>query len=108
MGDMDGYGVANGQNWRAVVTITVHNTNHQPVANATIVGHWSNGYTGTASCVTNVSGSCTVDTGKATLGGTTITFTVDSVSHSSLPYLPSNNHDPDGDSNGRTINIQRP
>lgn len=108
VGDMDGYAAANGQNWHAVVTITVHSTNHQPVVNATIVGHWSNGYTGTASCVTNAAGSCTVESGRADRGNNTITFTVDNMSHGSLPYVPASNHDPDGDSNGTSINVQKP
>ena len=65
VGDLDGNVDVNGQTWRAIVTITVHNSNHQPVANATIVGHWGNGYTGTALCVTNSTGSCMLETGRA-------------------------------------------
>jgi len=108
VGDLDGSANANGQNWRVVVTVTVHDQNHQPVANVRVDGHWSNGYTGTASCVTDNTGSCTLETDRADRGSSTITFTVDSMSHSSLPYLPASNHDPDGDSNGKIINIQKP
>jgi hypothetical protein len=108
VGDIDGTTEVKGKNWNAIVVITIHDNNHKPVANATVNGNWGNAYTGTGSCITNTSGSCTIKSGRAAKDSSVITFTVGSISHSSLPYVSTNNHDPDGDSNGTTITIQKP
>lgn len=108
VGDINGVGVVFGKNWRVIVTITAHDQNHNPVANTRIDGSWSNGFTGTGSCVTDATGSCSIEIRKVPSGSNAVTFTVQSISHSSLPYVPTSNHDPDGDSNGRTITILKP
>jgi hypothetical protein len=91
------------------VTVYVHDNNENPVANATVSGGWTNGATGTVSCTTNSNGACQVSkTGLNTKTTSSVTFTVTSVTHSTLTYKSSANHDPDGDSNGTSIVISKP
>jgi serine protease AprX len=109
VGDLDGTGAASPRSrWDAIVTITVHDDNENPVANATVSGTWSNGAKGNASCTTDVNGVCQV--AKTGLSGRTasVTFTVTNVSQSTLTYVSSDNHDPDGDSNGTSIDVAKP
>jgi hypothetical protein len=108
VGDLDGTARTSGRDWGMVVVVTAHDANHNPVANTTINGNWSNGYSGAGSCVTDATGSCSIESGNAARGRKTIIFTVGSISHPSLTYTPSSNHDPDGDSDGMTITIQKP
>lgn len=112
IGDLDGQSTNIGGNrWRATVTITVHDANEAPVANATVSGTWSAGDSNgrTLSCVTQSNGSCSVTSGR--LSRTTnasVTFTVTNATHSLYLYQPSANHDPDNDSNGTSITVNRP
>jgi len=95
--------------WRAGVTVMVHDHNHNPVANATVSGSWSNGYSGSAQCVTDSVGSCIVATGYIWWNKANVTFTVSNVSYpSSFTYDPVENHDPDKDSNGTSIIVSQP
>jgi hypothetical protein len=41
-------------------------------------------------------------------GGSSVTFAVDGVAHSSLTYDATDNHDPDGDSDGTSITVSKP
>jgi hypothetical protein len=108
VGDLDRSVSGQGKNWTASVTIVVHNTNHAPVANATVNGNWSGGTSGSASCVTDSSGQCKVTkSGLVKRQVSSVTFTVSGV-NGSLPYQSSANHDPDSDSNGTTITVNRP
>ena len=107
VGDLDGNSQENGRNWMVTVYILIHNSNHQPVANARIRATWSNGYSGTGECVSDSTGYCAIQGGRAAKNSNTIIFTINSISHPSLPYLPAWNHDPDGDSNGSVITIRR-
>ena len=108
VGDLDGSGryTFGTFRWVADVTITVHDSSENPVANATVSGSWSTG--GTSSCTTNSSGTCTVTSGTLTRRDASTTFTVSNVTHASLTYQPADNHDPDGDSNGTSITVNRP
>jgi hypothetical protein len=108
IGDLDRSAASTSKGWNATLTILVHDAAERPVANATITGKWSNGATGTATCVTNSSGMCTIS--KTGLKKTTssVTFSVTGVAHAALSYLAANNHDPDGDSNGTAITVARP
>ncbi len=111
IGDLDGQSTNIGGNrWRATVTITVHDANENPVANATVSGTWSAGDTNgrTLSCVTQSNGSCSVQSGRIMRTTATVTFTVTNATHSSFLYQASANHDPDGDSNGSSITVNRP
>ena len=79
-------------NWKAVVTVPVHDSNHDPVANATVSGTWTDSGKGAKnSCTTDVTGTCDVNSGK--LNGVTVTtFTVEGVT-GPLPYEPSDDDD---------------
>lgn len=108
VGDLDGATTNIGRNkWRAIVSVTVEDSNHNPVANATVDGSWSGGASGTGSCVTDANGRCDITSGNINNNQSSATFTVSSVSHGSLSYDAGANHDPDGDSNGTTIIISR-
>jgi hypothetical protein len=109
VGDLDGSKAAvNSRNWQATVTSTVHNASHAPIANATVSGSWSGGVSGSASCVTNSAGQCSVSTGSVSTKSASVTFTVTNVSQSSYSYQSSANHDPDGDSSGTAITVTKP
>lgn len=108
IGDLDGSSTNQNNKWTATVTITVHNANHNPVTNATVSGNWSNGASGTASCVTNSSGQCNISKSDISRGKNSVTFTVNNVTRSGLTYNSDNNHDPDGDSNGTRIVVAKP
>lgn len=110
VGDLDGTSLWNGKNtWTATVTITIHDADHNPVANASVSGAWSGGASGTASCTTGADGQCSVTSTKINQKkSATVTFTVEGVTHASLSYQPADNHDPDGDSDGTSITITMP
>jgi hypothetical protein len=76
------------------------------VANATVDGTWSGAYSGNGSCLTDASGRCSVGTDKMDNTNSSVTFTVDSVTHASLTYDPPANHDPDG-GDGTTITVSK-
>jgi hypothetical protein len=106
VGDLDGTSSGSGTTWwNATVTISVHSNHHSVISGAEVTGTWSGGFSGTASCTTNSLGVCVVTSGQIHKKDTNATFTVDSISHPTLPYLSTDNHDPDGDSNGTSITI---
>jgi hypothetical protein len=108
VGDLDGSSTLQNNRWTANVTITVHDANHNPVANATISGSWSNGASGTASCTTTSNGQCSVSINGISKGQNSVTFTVNNISRASSTYTSANNHDPEGDSNGTRIVVPKP
>ena len=91
-----------------MVTIKAHDENHNPVVGATVSGSWSHGYSGSAQCVTGNDGSCAVSTDNIRRNRANVTFTVNDVTGSSFTYVPADNHDPDGDSDGTGIIVSRP
>ena len=109
VGDLDGVTNVKGRSgkWEAFVTVTVHDDNENPVSNATITGSWSGDASGTVSGATSGDGTVTLSTGNLS-SGTTVTFTVDGISHS-LTYDAGSNHDADepADSNGTWIVIPK-
>jgi len=107
IGDLDGSSTGSGK-WSATVTITVHDANHNPIANATVSGNWSNGASGSASCTTNSNGQCSVTKNGILKGKRSVTFTVNNLTRSASTYNSSNNHDPDGSSNGTKITVAKP
>ena len=105
VGDLDAAGVVSGSRWNATVTIRVHDANGNPLANVTVYGKWTNGTSGSSSCVTNASGYCTVTKTRLSPLRLSVAFNVTNLTRSSFTYLSSANHDPDGDSNGTSILI---
>jgi hypothetical protein len=108
LGDLDGTSTSQGGRWTATVTITLHDANHNPLANATVTGKWSNGATGTATCTTGSNGQCTVSKSGIRNGKGRVTFTVNNVTRASYTYASASNHDPDGSSNGTRIIVNKP
>jgi PKD repeat protein len=106
VGDLDRTTTKQGNTWTAIVTVTVHNSTHNGVSTATVGGSWSTG--GTASCATSASGTCTVSKSGISKNSASITFTVGNVTHGTLFYTDAGNHEPDGDSNGSSITVNRP
>lgn len=108
VGDLDGTSTSQGNRWTATVTVAVHDANHNPVANATVSGNWSNGATGTASCITGTNGQCSMSKSNIRKGKNSVTFTVNNVTRSNFTYASASNHDPDGSSNGTRIVVRKP
>jgi len=110
VGDLDRSAVRtnNGRRWQATVTITVHNGSHGVVSGATVSGNWSNGATGSASCTTNAAGQCSVVKTNLRTNVSSVRFNVTNVTKSGATYSAAANHDPDGDSNGTNITVNRP
>jgi len=89
------------------VTITVRDDGGAPVAGATVGGAWSDGATGADSCVTGAGGQCAVS--KTNLKGNvvSVTFTVNNITLAGSTYNAGANHDPNGDSDGTAIQINK-
>ncbi len=107
VGDLDRGLPAGSARWNVYVTILVHDSNHKPVANVRVTGKWSANATGTTSCYTNASGVCYVSLVGINSKVTSVKFTVTGLKYSGLSYAASQNHDPDGDSNGTEIILQK-
>jgi hypothetical protein len=109
VGDLDGSSTPFGSNsWQATVMILVHDGNETPLAGVTVSGTWSGGTSGTAQCVTDSSGWCSVSSPRLRNVFGSVTFTTDSLSKDSYTYQAGANHDPDGDSDGTTITVMKP
>lgn len=109
VGDLDRSTTTSGKTWTARVTIRVHGVTEAAVVGALVTGMWSNGASGTVSCISTSAGACTVQ--KTKLSRTSIasvTFTVTSLTLAGSTYIQSANHDPDGDSTGTAIVVNRP
>jgi serine protease AprX len=109
IGDLDGAGSQiNKNNWQAAVSVLVVDQDGIPLADATVSGAWSGGYSGPAVCTTAGDGTCTITTDNIRKTALTATFTVVDVTHASLAYEAADNADPDGDSDGTSISVNRP
>jgi hypothetical protein len=75
------------------------------VANAQVTGSWSTGATST--CTTGTDDRCTTTLGGLKRTASSVTFTVDGVSHATLGYKPTANTDLDGDSDGTSIIVSQ-
>jgi hypothetical protein len=108
IGDLDGATNTTKSGWTATITIAVHASDHSPVSGVTVTGGWSDGYSGTSSCMTDGSGRCQVTTGSISKKKGSVDFGVSSAARAGYTYEPSSNHDPDADSNGTTITVIKP
>jgi len=79
---LSGSSTNNGSTWTAHVTITVTN-NGSPVSGAEVVGSWSDGAAGPASCMTGGTGQCTVSNSSIPKRTGSVRFTVSTVNGSS-------------------------
>jgi hypothetical protein len=109
VGNLDGSSAAQNRNrWRATVAITVHDANEGLLSGVAVSGTWGNGTSGSGSCTTAADGTCSIVSSTITNQQTSVSFTVSDLSLSGYTYQPSDNHDPEGDSNGTTITIAVP
>jgi hypothetical protein len=115
VGDLDSSTAWNpNQTWKATVTVTVHNSNENPVSSATVTGRWRAGSAGTdgtivsVSCITNTSGKCSIIKSKVLNTIPYVQFKVVNVTGGGYTYFSLANHDPDGDSTGTLITINKP
>lgn len=104
VGDLDGTSTPGSRPSSMLnVTVVVHDADHRPVSDASVIGLWSSGEAG--GCTTDGTGRCTMSTAaRGTQAGTT--FTIRTVEHVVKVYRGLN-HDPDGDSDGTTITFKK-
>lgn len=106
VGDLDYVSGNNKNRWEAIVTITVHDSEENPVSGVFVSGQMSTKGR-SPSCTTGSSGKCQVSLNGSNKDNS-ITFGVTELSGSGYNYSASENHDPDGDSNGTTIVTYQP
>jgi hypothetical protein len=106
--DLDRSASGNAKRWTAKVTIRMHLGTHANVGGVAVTGSWSGGATGIATCTTGSNGTCSVQSPQLSPATPSVTFTVTGAAKTGLTYVPAANHDPDGESNGTQILIQRP
>jgi len=109
VGDLDGITMSGGKTWSAIVEVTVHDANHVPINGATVSGAWSTSGLASDVCTTGEGG------GDGTciflfpsLRKRSVAFTVTSVVMPGQTWQASADHDPDGDSDGKTITVIKP
>ena len=113
VGDLESLASSDGSTWFATVEILVHDANHTPVRGATITGVWSpsGGFLSSDTCTTGDlggNGTCIVLSPALRKRVGSVTFTVRSVTMSGQTYVPSANHDLNGNSDGTTITVRKP
>ena len=88
----------------------MHDGGEGLISNATVSGSWSNGTSGTESCMTEQAGQCDITRTNINKNSASVTFTVDNLTHTTLYYNTGANHDDeDGDSSdGTTITVLKP
>ena len=74
--------------WNALVTIGVEDQGNSPEAGVTVDGSWSNGTSGSASCVTDINGSCSLQKANLKSQVSSVTFTVNNLTKSNMVYNP--------------------
>jgi hypothetical protein len=108
VGDLDATAASSGGGyWRAAVDVRVHDSAHGAVSGVTVSASWSGGHEGTAGCTTDSAGRCTLTTGSIRNSVRTATLTVVGLQHAT-PADATQNHDPDGDSDGTRMTVRKP
>jgi hypothetical protein len=111
VGDLDGSTEAVRNKWNVTVTITVHDDApppHNTVSGATVNANWTSGTNGSGSCVTGSSGTCTIGKSNLKSNVSNVTLQVTGVTRGSDTYSEGTNHDPDSDSDGTIITVNKP
>lgn len=73
-------------NKSGTATVTIHDDQENPVANATVSGTFSGTFSESGSGVTGADGTVTFTTTSTAKGGVTVDFCVDNVTHATLTY----------------------
>ena len=119
VGNLDGFGssdVAGDTTWSATVQITAHDAKHNPLNGVTVSGTW-NGSGPDATCVTSDdgggaggggggTGTCTVVLSAIPNATRYASFAVSGMSLAGGSYNKWANHDPDGSSNGFSVDVK--
>jgi serine protease AprX len=107
VGDLDDTSVTlSSTRWRARATVRVHDGEHGGLSGVVVRGRF--GPQGSIrTCTTGTSGACTLRRDFQNTRAS-IVFWVVGLSRSSYAYEATDNHDPDGDSNGTRITVTRP
>ncbi len=105
VGDIDATATGT-SSWTGIANVRVHDPTHKPIAGVTVYGWWSGD--AVTSCVTNTSGRCAIASSAYSAGVSSATFTVSTLSRPGTAYDAAANHDPDGDSDGTAIVVDRP
>lgn len=100
--DLDGSSDGGIKFWIASASITVNNTGGS-TQGVNVAGVWSDG--STVSCVTQSTGTCSVNSRKSRKDS--LTFTITDLSNGVDSYDPAANSDSDGNSDGTSITINR-
>jgi hypothetical protein len=110
VGDLDGDAIdKTGSYWAAIVNVQIKNDKGGVLTDALVNGFWSIGTnTISDSCLTNNGGICEISLRRIEQNQGSVIFMVTNVTHSFGPYDPGANVDPDGDSNGTTLQIVSP
>jgi hypothetical protein len=91
--DLTQSSINQGSTWEAVVTITIVDNNGGPVSSALVEGTWNGAGSGDGVCTTNGSGQCEVRRTGIRKRNSSVSYTVDNVQHSILPYDANANTD---------------
>ena len=82
---------SSGNKWNASITVQVHDNIHQDYSNVTVSGTWSNGATGSGSCLSDDNGICTITKNNLKArAGNSVSFTVNDISDASGSIYNSN------------------
>jgi len=102
--------------WKGVVNVVVRDSTEDSVTGFTVTGTFSqNGWSASYTCIDGgssdadglVNGVCRFDSGQFPSNNGNASFTVMSVTVDGYTYDNSSNHDPDGDSDGTTIQLSK-
>jgi subtilisin len=104
--DLDAFPTRQTSSWSARVRITVQSETNSNLWLVTVKAVWDTGQT--QSCTTGLFGYCDMTLVGIPLTVTSRTFTITALTGSGRTYLASANRDPDPDSNGTTILINKP
>ncbi len=104
--DLDDVSTLQQNTWTGKIRIVVHNRNHLLLSGVTVTGVLSNGIT--TACTTGSNGQCTINLPNLPKTLHSLGFTVTKLARSGTVYVPAMNHDPDLDSDGTAITINKP
>ncbi len=101
--DLDATKTVTKKSWKPTVTITIKDANGIAVSGAKVDGNFN---TTAVSCTTGTAGTCSVSASFST-SVTSVTYSVTNVTATGYTYDSAANSDPDGDSNGTSIVINK-
>jgi PKD repeat protein len=92
--------------WSTEMVLTLHDQDENPIAGAAVAFQWSGAVAKLASCVTDASGQCTLNSGTLAAKRPSVTLTVTSISAPDSTYAPAANHSVPG--TGASLTVELP